>query len=67
VSAAAANPGEERCRAKRRATIRRRRRRPVPRPKRAKGVTGQKVRYVLYWALGGVIVIYAVIYFFFLR
>jgi hypothetical protein len=30
-------------------------------------VTGQKVRYVLYWALGGVIVIYAVIYFFFLR
>lgn len=31
------------------------------------GVTGHKVRYVLYWGLGGVIVIYAVIYFFFLR
>jgi|GEM_PF-2281156 len=31
------------------------------------GVTGHKVRYVLYWGLGAVIVIYAVIYFFFLR
>jgi len=31
------------------------------------GVTGQKVRYVLYWGLGGIVVIYAVIYFFFLR
>jgi hypothetical protein len=30
-------------------------------------VTGHKVRYVLYWGLGGVIVIYAVIYFFFLK
>jgi len=25
------------------------------------------VRYVLYWGLGGIVVIYAVIYFFFLR
>lgn len=31
------------------------------------GVTGQKVRYVLYWGLGGIVVIYAVIYFLFLR
>jgi hypothetical protein len=31
------------------------------------GVTGHKVRYVLYWGLGGLIVIYAGIYFFFLR
>jgi len=31
------------------------------------GVTGQKVRYVLYWGLGGIVVIYAVIYLFFLR
>jgi hypothetical protein len=31
------------------------------------GVTGHKVRYVLYWGLGGLIVIYAVIYFFFLK
>jgi hypothetical protein len=31
------------------------------------GVTGHKVRYVLYWGLGGLIVIYGVIYFFFLR
>jgi len=31
------------------------------------GVTGHKVRYVLYWGLGAIIVIYAVIYFFFLR
>src|SRR5262249_61385463 len=30
-------------------------------------VTGHKVRYVLYWGLGGLIVIYAAIYFFFLR
>jgi hypothetical protein len=31
------------------------------------GVTGHKVRYVLYWGLGGLIVIYAVVYFFFLK
>jgi hypothetical protein len=31
------------------------------------GVTGHKVRYVLYWSLGGLIVIYAAIYFFFLK
>jgi hypothetical protein len=31
------------------------------------GVTGHKVRYVLYWGLGGLIVIYAIVYFFFLR
>ena len=31
------------------------------------GVTGQKVRYVLYWGLGGLVVIYAIIYFFFLK
>jgi hypothetical protein len=31
------------------------------------GVTGHKVRYVLYWGLGGIVVIYAVIYFFFLK
>ena len=31
------------------------------------GVTGHKVRYVLYWGVGGLIVIYAVIYSFFLR
>jgi len=31
------------------------------------GVTGHKVRYVLYWGLGGLIVIYAIIYFFFLK
>ncbi|HEV2956182.1 MAG TPA: hypothetical protein VGX95_08690 [Xanthobacteraceae bacterium] len=31
------------------------------------GVTGHKVRYVLYWGLGGLIVIYAAIYFFFLK
>jgi hypothetical protein len=31
------------------------------------GVTGHKVRYVLYWGLGALIVIYAVIYFFFLK
>ena len=30
-------------------------------------VTGHKVRYVLYWGLGGLIVIYAGIYFFFLK
>jgi len=30
-------------------------------------VTGHKVRYVLYWGLGGIIIIYAVIYFVFLR
>jgi hypothetical protein len=31
------------------------------------GVTGHKVRYVLYWGLAGLVVIYAVIYFFFLK
>ena len=31
------------------------------------GVTGHKVRYVLYWGLSGLIVIYAAIYFFFLK
>ena len=31
------------------------------------GVTGHKVRYVLYWGLGGVILIYAIIYFLFLK
>jgi hypothetical protein len=31
------------------------------------GVTGHKVRYVLYWGLGSLIVIYAIIYFFFLK
>ena len=31
------------------------------------GVTGHKVRYVLYWGLGGLSVIYAVIYFVFLK
>ena len=31
------------------------------------GVTGHKVRYVLYWGLGGVVVTYAVIYFAFLK
>jgi len=31
------------------------------------GVTGRKVRYVLYWGLGVLIVIYAVIYFVFLK
>jgi hypothetical protein len=31
------------------------------------GVTGHKVRYVLYWGLGVLIVIYAVIYFMFLK
>jgi hypothetical protein len=31
------------------------------------GVTGHKVRYVLYWGLGALIVIYALIYFLFLR
>jgi hypothetical protein len=31
------------------------------------GVTGHKVRYVLYWGLGILIVIYAVIYFLFLK
>jgi len=31
------------------------------------GVTGHKVRYVLYWGLGALIVIYAVIYFLFLK
>ena len=31
------------------------------------GVTGHKVRYVLYWGLGGLIIIYAVVYFFFLK
>jgi hypothetical protein len=31
------------------------------------GVTGHKVRYVLYWALGGLTVIYAIIYFVFLK
>ena len=31
------------------------------------GVTGHKVRYVLYWGLGVLIVIYAVIYFVFLK
>ena len=30
-------------------------------------VTGHKVRYVLYWGLGGLIVVYALIYFFFLK
>jgi hypothetical protein len=31
------------------------------------GITGHKVRYVLYWGLGGLIVIYTVIYFVFLK
>jgi hypothetical protein len=31
------------------------------------GVTGHKARYVLYWGLGGVILIYVVIYFLFLK
>ena len=31
------------------------------------GVTGHKVRYVLYWGLGALIVIYVVIYFLFLK
>jgi hypothetical protein len=31
------------------------------------GVTGHKVRYVLYWGLGALIVIYAAIYFVFLK
>ena len=31
------------------------------------GVTGHNVRYVLYWGLGALIVIYAAIYFVFLR
>ena len=31
------------------------------------GVTGHKVRYVLSWGLGGLIVLYAVIYFMFLK
>lgn len=31
------------------------------------GVTGHKVRYVLYWGLGALIVIYVIIYFVFLR
>ncbi len=31
------------------------------------GVTGHKVRYVLYWGLGALVVIYAVIYFLFLK
>ncbi len=31
------------------------------------GVTGQKVRYVLYWGVGALIVIYAIIYFVFLK
>jgi len=31
------------------------------------GITGHKVRYVLYWGLGALIVIYVVIYFLFLK
>ena len=31
------------------------------------GVTGHKVRYVLYWGLGAIIVIYAILYFVFLK
>ena len=31
------------------------------------GVTGHKVRYVLYWGLGAIVVIYVVIYFLFLK
>jgi hypothetical protein len=31
------------------------------------GVTGHKVRYVLYWGLGVLMVIYAAIYFVFLK
>jgi hypothetical protein len=31
------------------------------------GVTGHKVRYVLYWGLGVLIVVYVVIYFLFLK
>lgn len=31
------------------------------------GVTGHKVRYVLYWGLACLIVIYAIVYFVFLR
>jgi hypothetical protein len=31
------------------------------------GVTGQNVRYVLYWGLGGVVVLFAIVYFFFIH
>jgi hypothetical protein len=31
------------------------------------GVTGHKVRYVLYWGLGVLIVVYAIVYFVFLK
>jgi hypothetical protein len=31
------------------------------------GVTGQNVRYVLYWSLGGALVLFAIVYFFFIH